>query len=310
MGELAVAIVNYNTRNLLRDCLLSVLDERPREVVVVDNASQDESVTLVRSHFPQVTLLTNATNVGFGAAANRAIAACTAPAVLLLNSDTRLCPGALRALARVLDREPHVGIVGPRLIGPDGRLQQSCFPFPTPFNRFLELNSLPTIIRALPVVRERYPRTWRHDRPRVVPWVLGAALAIRREAFATAGGFDEALFMYFEETDLCRRLLASGWRTLFTPEATVVHVGGASTVQDRERMISQLFASLDLFYQRHYTRRQRRQLSWVIITGMLAKIARDIARRAVARDVHLRDSLGADLRIWRRILADARNGGG
>jgi GT2 family glycosyltransferase len=234
MTPIAVAIVNYNTREHLHACLATVQLEAPSEVVVVDNASSDGSTEMVRADYPWVALHANKTNLGYGAAANQAIASCSAEYVLLLNSDTLLQAGALMALSGYLDLHPHAAIVGPHLVEADGTLQASCYPFPTPLNTFLE-NSTSAILlgrlirRHIPLLRNFYLRTWPHTSARVVPWLKGAALAIRRTAFDAVGGFDESYFMYFEDADLCYRLNAAGWKVHFVPITTVVHIGGAST---------------------------------------------------------------------------------
>lgn len=303
MTKIAVGIVSYNTRKYLRACLQSVIAEGADEIVVVDNASSDGSSTMVGTGFPQVQLRVNTTNRGFGAAANQAVASCGAPYVLLLNADTVLHEGTIRALETHLDRHPQAGIVGPRLVNLDGSLQASCFPFPIPVNVFLELSNLSAVVQHLPVMRERYLRSWRHDRVRVVPWVLGAALAIRREAFDAVGGFDESFFMYSEESDLCYRLHARGWQTHFTPEATIVHVGGVSTVQYRTTMAARALTSTIDFYRRHYSRGQLLQLKLIMIVSMLAKMARDRVHLLSVRDPLRRARLIEDLQVWRHVLS-------
>jgi N-acetylglucosaminyl-diphospho-decaprenol L-rhamnosyltransferase len=130
VNPFAVVIINYNTCELLRACLATVITEAPSEVVVVDNASSDDSVATVETEYPHVILQVNKTNLGYGAAANQAIASCKAKYVLLLNADTLLRPGTLLALKRYLDQHPRAAIVGPRLEDPDGTLQASCYPFP------------------------------------------------------------------------------------------------------------------------------------------------------------------------------------
>ncbi|HEX3128319.1 MAG TPA: glycosyltransferase family 2 protein, partial [Thermoanaerobaculia bacterium] len=135
--KLAVVVVNHNTRDLLRSCLETVRAEAAEdiaEVVVVDNASTDGSPEMVRTGFPEVRVLANRHNPGYGAGANQGIAACRAPYILLLNSDTRLGGGSVAALTDWLDRHPRAAVVGPRLVNPDGTLQSSCFPELTPFN--------------------------------------------------------------------------------------------------------------------------------------------------------------------------------
>jgi N-acetylglucosaminyl-diphospho-decaprenol L-rhamnosyltransferase len=306
MTPIAIGIVNYNTCEHLRTCLAAVESEAPSQVIVVDNASSDGSAEMVRAHYPWVMLHANKTNLGFGAAANQAIASCTAKYVLLLNSDTLLPTGALQALGAYLDLHPRAAIVGPRLVNPDGTLQASCYPFPTPLHTFLE-NSTSAILlgrlirRHVPVLRNSYLRTWPHSSARVVPWVKGAALAIRREAFDAVGGFDESFFMYFEDADLCYRLQAAGWQVHFAPVTTVVHVGGASTVQRRTDMAVQLLASTLRFYQRHSSALRLAGVVVIVRSLMLARIIGDTARLSVTRDTSERARIAEDRAAWQRV---------
>jgi GT2 family glycosyltransferase len=260
--DISLVIVSYNTCRELGTCLASINRWAASQVVVVDNNSSDGSVEMVRSEFPWVTLCANQTNIGYGAAVNRAVKVCVSKYVLVLNSDTILQPGALEALSRYLDQHPRAAVVGPRLVNADGTLQASCYPFPAPHDTFLENSTCAIAVgrlirRYVPGIRDLYLRTWPHNVARVVPWVKGAALAIRREAFDAIGGFDEAFFMYFEDADLCCRIQKAGWEVHFAPVTTVVHVGGASTDHVRADMAVQLLRSTDLFYQRHSARVSR-----------------------------------------------------
>jgi N-acetylglucosaminyl-diphospho-decaprenol L-rhamnosyltransferase len=300
--RIAVVVVNRDTRELLRECLHSVRAERPAETVVVDHASSDGSAEMVRSRFPDARLLSRRDNPGFGAGANAGIDACHAPHLLLLNADTRLRRGALEALARELDRHPQAALVGPRLIGADGRRQPSCFPFPTPFN-FLVLNSwLNRAVRALPGVRRRFRPAWSEIGAGPVPWVLGAAMAMRRTAVRAVGGFDEGFFMYSEEVDLCWRLRGAGWEVRYTPEAEVFHLGGASTRQARAGMLVQQVDSLERFYRLHLSPGALARLRFVLGWVMLEWIARDALKSRLARDPDRRRSLEEDLEVWRSLL--------
>ncbi|TMA96883.1 MAG: glycosyltransferase family 2 protein, partial [Deltaproteobacteria bacterium] len=263
MTPIAVVIVNYNTLQHLRACLATVQSERASEVIVVDNASSDGSVEMVKSEYPSVTLHANRKNLGYGAAANQAIASCTAPYVLLLNADTLVESGGLRKLSAYLDQHPRAAIVGPRLVNLDGSPQPSWFPFPSRYvchtwttpprlDALCGKSAFGRLIWHLPSFWHR-PVDIRSDTPdRVVPWVLGAALAVRRQAFEAMEGFDESFFMYFEEVDLCYRLACAGWQVHFTPTTTIVHVGGVSTTQRRAAMMLQFFESEAQFYRRHY----------------------------------------------------------
>ena len=305
--SIAVIIINYNTRQELQACLGSIKPEEASEVVVVDNNSSDGSVEMVRSKYPWVTLHANRTNLGYGAAANEAIAGCATQYVLLLNSDTRLEPGALEALSRYLDQHPGAAIVGPRLLNSDGTLQASCYPFPRPLDTFLENSTYAIFIgrlirRYVPGVRGLYWRTWPHDSPRMVPWVKGAALAIRREAFKTVGGFDESFFMYFEDADLCCRLAKVGWEIHFTPVTSVIHVGGASTDQVRGDMAAQLLHSTDLFYQRYSSRSSIVVMSVIVKSLMLAKWIGGTLRLAFIRDVNRRRKISEEIVTFQKVL--------
>lgn len=302
MTSIAVAIISYNTREHLRACLVSVQADAPRELVVVDNGSSDGSIEMVRGEFPEATLVVDPANPGYGAAANRAISSCSSPYVLLLNSDTRIEAGAPHALSGYLDRHPRAAMVGPRLANSDGSLQPSCFPFPSPLNTLLVKGTLGRALRYLPVVRERYLRTWDHSHPRVVPWVRGAALAIRREAFNAVGGFDETFFMYFEEVDLCHRLHNAGWQVHFAPVTTVAHIGGSSTMRQRTEMTVRQYASTMHYYHKHHAGPRLAALIAADQSVILARLLFDAGRRAITRRDDARARIDQDLAAWRRIL--------
>ncbi len=304
MNAIGVGVINHNTREHLRACLTTILQDAPGEIVVVDNASVDGSLELVRREYAGVRLIANATNRGYGAAANQAIACTSAPHILLLNSDTLLRPGALQALRAYLDHHPCVAMVGPRLVNVDGSLQPSCFPFPTPIHTLVEISGSRRVIRHLPFVRELYPPTSSHSRARPVPWVLGAGLALRRKAVDDVDGFDESFFMYSEEVDLAYRLRRAGWQIHFAPVATIAHVGGASTRQRPAEMARQAIASTAHFYRRHYSHRDLEQFKLVITLGMIAKLVRDAARLFGAHEPPRRARLSADIRTWHSILHD------
>jgi len=305
--SIAVVIINYNTCQELQACLESIKPEEAAHVFVVDNNSTDGSVEMVKSAYPRATLLSNQTNLGYGAAANQAIANCSDRYVLLLNSDTRLQPGALNFLSRYLDEHPEAAIVGPRLVDSDGTLQASCYPFPGPLDTFLENSTCAIFIGRLirtyvPGIRWLYWRTWAHDSARIVPWVKGAALAIRREAFDAIGGFDESFFMYFEDADLCYRLKKSGWEIHFAPITTIVHVGGASTGQVRADMAVQLLHSTNLFYRRHRSRFSI-GIATVILKGlMLAKWIGGSIRLPFARDAQRRSAIAHTIAASKRVF--------
>jgi GT2 family glycosyltransferase len=277
-GRLAVVIVSYNTRDYLRRCLQSVQENGPGEVVVVDNASTDGSAGMVREEFPAVSIRENPRNMGYGAAANQGISSCCSTYILLLNGDTVLPEDSINVLGDYMDRNPKAAVVGPRLEYPDGRLQASTYPFPTPLYTFLGSTSIGSLIGRTPVLRERYLPSWSHSQARVVPWVLGAVLVIRRSAFESVGGFDESYFMFSEEVDLCYRLKKAGWEVHFTPAVTVVHVKGASTKENYTEMELLRYSGTQRFYQNHYSRFQMAQLRMLTTYFMLRNISLDYLR--------------------------------
>jgi N-acetylglucosaminyl-diphospho-decaprenol L-rhamnosyltransferase len=297
-----VAVVNFNTRDQLHTCLASVLSDSPGEVVVVDNASQDGSAKMVRSVYPDVTLLANPVNGGYGQAANQAIAACALPYVLLLNADTRLLSGALEALSLHLDRQPAAALVGPRLVGADGVPHASCSAFPGPLHTFFQATFFGSLVRLVPGLRGLYQPAYCPDSPCRVPWLLGAAMAIRRAAFTSVGGFDESFFLYSEEVDLCYRLAQEGWEVHFTPRAEVVHIGGASAELQLVETEPRRYTATQHFYRKHYPRWAQQVLRTLMTYRMLHNIARDSIRLAVTRHADRRAPLEIQLEVWRRVL--------
>jgi N-acetylglucosaminyl-diphospho-decaprenol L-rhamnosyltransferase len=282
--QLGVAVVSHETRALLERCLESVTATDSWEVVVVDNGSTDGSRELIRNRFPAVRLIVNERNRGYGPAANQAIAACSAEAVLLLNGDTIVGPEVKAVLGRHLADHPRAAIVGPRLQNPNGTLQRSAYPFPSAPDTLLGESGLHLAVRRVPGLRDRFLRTWSHDTSRQVPWVLGAALAIRRSAFEAVGGFDEGFFMYGEEVDLCRRLTAAGFEIRYEPAATVIHVGGASTSQRSTVMQREYVVSTRRYLLRHESPRSAARLLRVLRAATAARLARDGVRLALSRD--------------------------
>ena len=321
-----VVIVNYNARDRLDACLAAAQADGPGRLVVVDNASSDGSAEMVRQRFPGVVLHANTRNLGYGAAANQGIASCSAEYVLLLNSDAVLTPGALQSLATYLEGHPRAAVAGPRLVGSDGLLQVSWFPLWLPWLLLVRSALMPWVGREwfwtdalgaesasgrrfalAPALRRRFvPRRW--DAPaRAVPWVLGAAMLLRRAAFEAAGRFDEAFFMYFEEVDLCLRLAALGWEVHFAPVTTVIHAGGTSTRQRRTEMAGQYLASTLLFYGRHYPGLRLGLLKLVVGAIAMRSWLADFCRSQRARDSARRAQLEANLAVWQRLLRGAWN---
>jgi GT2 family glycosyltransferase len=301
-ADIAVAVVSYNTRDLLDRCVRSALAEGPASVVVVDNASSDGSAEHIRTHHPDVTVVANAHNVGYGAAANQALRHATAPLVLLLNADTELQAGCLAALAAFCSAEPRAGIVAPAIVNRTGEREPSVFPLPGSMAWLVENAPLAAVARRVPALRDRSVSLRELTTPQPVPWVMGCALLLRSDCMREVGGFDEDFFMYFEEVDLCHRVAEAGWRVFFTPDATVMHVGGASTSQVRTEMLVHHFRSTMRYYHRHHA--GARLAFWVAAMRLkrVALLARDSARLLVEREPATRSRLVQQRDAWRESL--------
>lgn len=249
---LSVVVVSWNTRELLRACIASALVAAGEvagttELIVVDNASSDGSVDMVRLAFPTVRVIANASNAGFAAATNQGIRESRGRQVLLLNPDTTAAPDVLGILTSFLEEHPEAGAVGPRLVGKDGEPQISCFPLPTHGRELWRLFHLDSFVAVA-----RYPASLLGSpEPQRVESVQGACLLVRREALEQAGLLDERFFIYTEEIDFCRRLLDCGWHIVWIPRAVVVHYGGASTSQVSARMFIELYRSKVQYFRKH-----------------------------------------------------------
>jgi len=251
--DLSIIIVNWNTQDILLQCLESVeadlaVSELATEVIVVDNASTDNSVKLVKEKFPWVDLIENSENVGFAAANNQAIEQSSGRYVLLLNSDTEVKPRALQILYNYLDAHPQAGAAGSQLLNPDGTLQTSCYPFPTLSRELWRLLHL-DVLWSYGVY---HMANWDTESPREVEVIQGASLLLRRAALDQVGLLDDRYFMYTEEVDLCYRLHQGGWQLYWVPKSKVVHYGGQSTKQVPTKMFLCLYQSKLIFLRKHY----------------------------------------------------------
>ena len=250
---LSVIIVSYNTQAMTLECLRVLTDELrgiEAEIFVVDNASTDNSVPVIRGCFPAVRLLVSERNAGFGAANNLALRQALGHYLLLLNTDAFPKPGAIPELVRFLDQHPAVGVVGPRLLYQDGSLQQSCFRFTTPLYAWMENLGLTKLFRRHHGLDDY--RGWDHASEREVDFVIGACLLLRREVYEQVSGFDERFFMYQEEADWQKRIRTAGWKVMFTPRAEVIHLAGSSGKDQPLRINGHFFESLDKYTLKHH----------------------------------------------------------
>jgi N-acetylglucosaminyl-diphospho-decaprenol L-rhamnosyltransferase len=247
--QVAIIIISYNTRDLLLECVKSAIESSKTtstEIIVIDNASEDQSYEAVCKNFPQVIAIRNPINIGFGSACNQAIQATTAPLILLLNSDAHLNQGAFNSLVKCMASEPKCGAAGCRLVNQEGTEITNAWNFLTPLNQPLELLGIPLFNRSRKISLDS------HNRDCSVDWVSGACLMLRRAALDQVGLFDQRFFMYSEEEDLCYRLKKHGWSVCYQADQAVLHHGGASATT-RINLLRQFYASQLLLLTKHHS---------------------------------------------------------
>jgi len=267
--NLAVVIVNYNVRDLLRACLRS-LQDTAADVIVVDNCSHDGSAEMVRQEFPGVQLIVSPSNDGFAAANNRGIRAAGGTSyVLLLNPDTVVPPDGLDRLVDYMDAHPEVGVVGPKLVKGDGTLDLACRrSFPDPRIAFYHAFGLD---KLFPRSREfaRYNLTFLdQDQPAEIDCVVGAAMLVRREAIDQAGLLDESFYMYGEDLDWAFRIRQAGWKVVYNPDVVIVHYKGQSSRQRKVRSILAFYKAMVIFHRKHYAGSTFFAVNWAILAGI------------------------------------------
>ncbi len=275
MADLSIVIVNWNTRDLLRDCLQTVFAGSRRlslEVFVVDNDSVDGSAEMVQEQFPQVRLFRNNTNVGFAAANNQVLPLCSAEHVLLLNPDTRVLDDALDLLVRFMEDHPEAGAVGPKVIHPDMRLQVlSCGYQPTIRTLFNHYFGLSALFPERSFFRGLNLRLGVHDdRIRPVEWISGACLLVRAAAIRQVGPLSEEWFMYAEDMEWCHRMAIRRWKLFHVPEAVVEHRLGASVDKNKPVSVMWVRSLRSYFIRRDRPSRWRRFLFDAILVSGLA----------------------------------------
>jgi len=278
--RVSVIVLSHNTRELLARCLRSLegcAEDGLAEVIVWDNASSDGSVELVESEFAWALLERSDQNLGFSVANNRAARGAPGECVLALNADAALGPGALERMLAAMDDAPDVGVVGPRLLNPDGSYQRSARRFPCPLGLFLEATGLDALTRWT-----RYG-SFAGDTTRTVDYVSGAAMLVRRDVWDELGGFDEGFFFYGEDADLCARARALGRQTLFVHDAEIVHEGGASAAGLSYAAALEGYRSVFRFILNHQGRRALALARVWVVLGAAVRVVVAVPAALVAR---------------------------
>jgi GT2 family glycosyltransferase len=298
--DVTIAIISYNTEALLLACLHSIrrtCGDVTYEVVVVDNASVDGSVEAVRRTYPDVIVIQNPVNGGYAKACNRAAEASRARHVLFLNSDTIMKDGTVRSMMTALDLEPGLGAVSCLQRNKDEALLRSCFPFPSIREHLCHTVWLP------PCVRRVFGSPCELDflRSQDVDWANGACLMVRTDVFKGIGAFDEGFFMYFEDTDLCRRLRNAGYRIRHLAEGEIIHVIGGSSSTMRSKLNVQWELSRIRYVDKHFPPFTRRMMkAWIAVGASLRLIGALGPNPSTAKESRFGAYATVVRRLWHR----------
>jgi Predicted glycosyltransferases len=271
--DISVIIVNWNTRDVLRDCLESVYEQTQNvrfEVIVIDNSSSDGSAEIIKQKFPQVILINNSENRGFAAANNQGIIIAKGRYVLLLNPDTVVLDGAIQKTVAFAEQHPEAGVVGIRNDQPDGSLTKNCFQFASVQNLIISSLGLHRVFANSRFFGRERLSWWDYLMVREVDVVAGCYMLVRRDAIDLIGKMDEAYFMYGEEMEWCWRFKRAGWKILYYPEARIIHYGGMSAAQNPANMLIEQRKSYLRFIQKRQGRIARHiALTLLLLSGLM-----------------------------------------
>jgi GT2 family glycosyltransferase len=269
--KLSIVILCWNDLKVIGDCLASIYSGTHSiefETIVSDNGSTDGSIDFIRKNFPQVRILENGTNLRFAKGNNVAIRASQGEYVLILNPDTIIHDGALDKVVKFADEHPEAGAFGCKVLNVDGSVQEYARPFPTIRSEWFAAFYLKPLAFLSDSLHHGVYTGWKGDTERAVGWLAGCFIVVRASLLKELGGFDEQFFYYYEDQDLCRRISDAGYPILYTPEMTITHLGGQSTIK-RFPMAFALDSQVThyLYYYKHYGRRGARQCRWFSLTS-------------------------------------------
>ncbi len=310
--DVSVVIVSWKVRELLDRCLVTLREAEPdlsREIIVVDNDSHDGTLEMLASRHPEVIAIDAGANLGFSGGNNRGFARAKGRNVLLLNPDTEVRAGAVSRLLRALDSSPDLGIVGPKVVLPSGKIQLPCARrFPTLVNQAIEILGLSYKYPHNPIAGQYRMSDWDHEDERDVEAVSGCCLLIRGDLLREIHGLDESFFMYGEDLDLCWRVRRRGFRIRYVPDAEILHYGEQSSTQNENPMFLETFEAMHRFF-----RKNRGPITAGLYRATLAGVSAgwitaESARARLARGeraVHLRTRV---IPMYRTILSWAVRG--
>ncbi len=254
--DLSIIIVSWNTKEVLSKCLRSLtLDTSPynAEIILVDNASSDGTPNMVMERFPHIKLICNNQNLGFAKANNIGIRLSTGKYICLINSDVIVLRDCLSSMLAYMDKNPEIGMLGPKILNPDGTLQPSCMGFPTLWNIFCRALALDTLFPRSELFGKRLNKFWGHDEVKSVEILNGCFWMVRRESLEQVGFLDEDFFFYGEDIDWCKRFNDAEWDVVFIPFAEAIHYGGASSLNSPIRFYIEMQQADLQYWKKHHT---------------------------------------------------------
>lgn len=280
--RLSIIIVNYKSQVFLHQCLTSIyqkVKEIVFDVIVVDNASNDNSPQKIKENFPKVKLIVNVMNLGFSRACNQALRQVRSPYILLLNPDTEILDSNLKEMIGFLEENSHVGILGGKILDEKGKEQRTAFPQRTILREILDIVTYMRLEKILPVnwTDRFYDKLIKEsEEPFEVFWVTGAYLLVRKTVLDEIGLFDENLFLFSEDVDFCWRAQRKGWKVICFPQAKIVHIVGGSSLEDAESFYVRLFHSYArrvYFGHKYYSRLGNFLIRIVMFIDLLTRLA-------------------------------------
>lgn len=307
--DVSIIIVNYNTKDLLRDCLNSIRKNTngvEYEVIVSDNKSADGSAEMLKKEFKDVILLENEKNGGFAYANNKGIKIAKGKYIFLLNSDTIVMENSIYKMYNYMEKNKKVGILGPKLLNADLSNQTSVFGYPTLFKEFASIFRLKNLLKnkflkkcfvklskkILPNDVNQYMKNFQEDREvEKVEVLVGAAMFIRKEVIEDIGGLDESYFMYYEEIDYCLNSAKHGWPCFFYPYASIIHLVGQSSKKANYVTFLARYESMIHYFEKNHGKRKKFAVKFIIILGMSIKLLKESIKYIFVRDASCKNNV-------------------
>jgi GT2 family glycosyltransferase len=292
--DVSIIIVNYNTKDLLRDCISSIKNTTQNlsyEIIVSDNASKDGSVQMIKAEFPEVVLIENEINGGFAYANNKGIKVCKGDFVFLLNSDTIVLANAIFNMLKYMKANKNIGILGPKLLNADLSDQTSVFAYPTVFKEFASIFEIKRLLnnkvlrkiilllsnKVLSNDVNQYMKNFKEKKEiETVEVLVGAAMFIRREVTRDIGGLDEDYFMYYEEIDYCLNSAKHGWPCVFYPDSQIIHLIGQSSKQVNSITFIARYKSMLHYFQKNHGKKKKLIVKYILIVGLRFRLLKNL----------------------------------